>query len=78
MRELVKDVNYGSKVIKKTLALDKGSGKPGTDKAGRLSKAQIEQIAKDKLPDINTSDIDQAIKVVAGTARSMGIEVENG
>jgi len=63
-------------MIKKVLALDKASGKPGTDKAGRLSKEQIGQIAKDKLPDMNTTDIEQAIKIVAGTAKSMGIEVE--
>ena len=63
-------------MIKKTLGIDKGSGKPSEESAGKLSKAQLGQIAKDKLGDLNTDSIDQAMKVVAGTARSMGIEVE--
>ena len=65
-----------SAMIKKTLALDKASGKAGQETAGKLTKVQVEQIAKDKLPDLNTDDVAQAMKVVAGTARSMGIEVE--
>lgn len=65
-----------SAMIKKTLALDKASGKAGRETAGKLTKAQVEQIAKDKLPDLNTDNVAQAMKVVAGTARSMGIEVE--
>lgn len=63
-------------MIKKTLGLDKGSGVPNKTKVGKLTKAQIEQIAKDKVPDLNTDDVEQAKLVVAGTARSMGIEVE--
>jgi large subunit ribosomal protein L11 len=63
-------------MIKKTLGLEKGGGKAGREVAGKLSKAQVEQIAKDKLPDLNTDNIPAAMKVVAGTARSMGIEVE--
>lgn len=65
-----------SAMIKKTLALDKASGKAGRETAGKLTKTQVEQIAKDKLPDLNTDNVAQAMKVVAGTARSMGIEVE--
>jgi large subunit ribosomal protein L11 len=64
-------------MIKKALGIEKGSGKPSKESAGKLSKAQVEQIAKDKLPDLNTDDIEQAKLVIAGTARSMGIEVEN-
>ncbi len=63
-------------MIKKTLGLDKGGGKAGRESAGTLTKVQVEQIAKDKLADLNTSDVNQAMKVVAGTARSMGIEAE--
>jgi large subunit ribosomal protein L11 len=64
-------------MIKKTLSLDKGSGKPSKESAGKLSKAQIETIAKEKLPDLNTDDLEQAKLIVAGTARSMGIDVES-
>lgn len=65
-------------MIKKVLALDKGGGKPGHESTGKLTKAQIEKIAKDKMADLNTDSVDAAIKVVSGTARSMGIEVEHG
>ncbi len=63
-------------MIKKKLSLQKGSGKPNTEKVGKLTKAQVEEIAKEKLGDLNTDDIEAAKKVVAGTARSMGIDVE--
>ena len=63
-------------MIKKTLGIDKGSGKPSNESAGKLSKAQVEQIAKEKLGDLNTDNVEQAMKVVAGTARSMGIQTE--
>ena len=63
-------------MIKKALALEKGGGKAGRESAGKLTKAQVEAIAKEKLGDLNTDDVNQAMKVVAGTARSMGIEVE--
>ncbi len=63
-------------MIKKALAIDKGSGKPSFDSAGKLTKEQVQQIAKDKLPDLNTDNVEAAMKVVAGTARSMGIQVE--
>jgi len=60
----------------RTLGIDKGSGKPSNESAGKLSKAQVEQIAKEKLGDLNTDNVEQAMKVVAGTARSMGIQTE--
>jgi large subunit ribosomal protein L11 len=63
-------------MIKKTLGLQAGSGKPNTQKVGKLSKAQIEQIAKEKMADLNATELDAAVKVVAGTARSMGVDVE--
>jgi large subunit ribosomal protein L11 len=63
-------------MIKKTLGVEKGGGKAGRESAGKLSKAQVTQIATDKLPDLNTDNVEAAMKVVAGTARSMGIEVE--
>ena len=62
-------------MILKTVGIEKGGGKAGRETAGKLTKAQVEQIAKDKLPDLNTDSVEAAMKVVAGTARSMGIEV---
>jgi large subunit ribosomal protein L11 len=64
-------------LIKKTLSLQKGSGKPNTEKVGKLTKSQVEKIAKEKLADLNANDIEAAKKIIAGTARSMGIDVEN-
>ena len=63
-------------MIKKEIALQKGSGKPNTEKVGKLTKTQVEKIAKEKLNDLNTDTIEAAVKVVAGTARSMGVDVE--
>jgi len=63
-------------MIKKKLALAKGSGKPNTEKVGKLTKVQVEEIAKEKMADLNANDVEAAKKIVAGTARSMGIEVE--
>ena len=64
-------------MIKQTLALTKGSGKAGREPAGKLTKAQVIQIAKAKLADLNTDKVEAAAKIVEGTARSMGIEVED-
>ena len=63
-------------LIKKALKLDKGSKNPLRDKVGKLTQAQLEEIAKAKLPDVNANDLEAAKKIVAGTARSMGVEVE--
>ncbi len=63
-------------MIKKKLSLQKASGRPNTEKVGKLTKVQVEEIAKEKLGDLNTDNIAAAMKVVAGTARSMGIDVE--
>jgi len=64
-------------MIKKKLSLQKGSGKPNTEKVGKLTKVQVEEIAKEKIADLNANDVEAAKKIVAGTARSMGIDVEN-
>jgi len=66
-----------SEMIKKALKLQKGSGKPNKEKVGKLTKVQVEAIAKEKLPDLNTTDLEAAKKIVIGTAKSMGVEVEN-
>ncbi len=63
-------------LIKKKIAIQKGSGKPNTEKVGKLTKTQVEEIAKEKMADLNANDIAAAMKIVAGTARSMGIDVE--
>ena len=63
-------------LIKKALKLEKGSARPHTDKVGKLTRAQIEEIAKSKTPDLTAGDLEAAIKTIAGSARSMGVEVE--
>lgn len=63
-----------SVLIRKALGLEKGSGKPHMDKVGKLTRAQAEDIAKAKMPDLNTDDLDAAVLQVCGTARSMGVD----
>ncbi len=63
-------------LIKEALNLEKGSGEPNREKVGRLSRDQVRQIAEVKLKDLNARDLDQAMRVVAGTARSMGVETD--
>jgi len=63
-------------LIKKALGIQTASGTPNKTKVGKLTKAQVEDIAKQKLPDMNCNSLESAMKVVAGTARSMGVEVE--
>ena len=65
-----------SVLIRKALKLDKGSAKPNADKVGRLTRAQAEEIAKMKQADLTAADLDAAVLTIAGTARSMGVEVE--
>lgn len=65
-----------SELIKKRANVAKGSSKPNTNKIGKLTWKDVEEIAKVKLPDLNATDIEQAKKTVAGSARSMGIEIE--
>jgi len=65
-----------SYLIKKAAGLEKASGVPNTEKVGKVTRAQLQEIAETKMPDLNTSKMDSAVKMLAGTARSMGIEVE--
>ena len=65
-----------SSLLKKAAGIEKGSGKAGTEKIGKVTKAQIREIAEKKLPDLNAHGIDEAMKIVEGSARSMGIEVQ--
>lgn len=65
-----------SELIKKALGLPKGSGKPLQEKVGRISRAQLKEIAEKKLPDLNTKNVDAAMKIIAGTARQMGVTTE--
>jgi large subunit ribosomal protein L11 len=63
-------------LIKKELGLDKGSSVPHKEKVGKMSKEILKKIAEMKMPDLNANDIDNAMRIIAGTARSMGVEVE--
>lgn len=63
-------------LIKKALNLDKGSAEPHKDKVGTITRSQLKQIAETKMPDLNANDINAAISIIAGTARSMGVKVE--
>ena len=63
-------------LLKKPAKLDKGSAVPHTDKVGKITRAQAEEIAKTKMPDLTAADMDAAVRTIAGSARSMGIEVE--
>jgi large subunit ribosomal protein L11 len=65
-----------SVLIRKAIGLDKGSPRPHTDKVGKLTRKQAEEIAKTKMPDLTASDLDAAVRTVAGSARSMGVIVE--
>jgi large subunit ribosomal protein L11 len=65
-----------SVLIRKALKLEKGSSKPHSDKVGKLTRAQAEEIAKMKQPDLTAADMEAAVRTIAGSARSMGVEVE--
>ncbi len=62
-------------LLKKAAGLAKGSGEPNRDKVGEVTAAQVEEIAKTKMPDLNAANLDSAVRIIRGTARSMGIEV---
>jgi large subunit ribosomal protein L11 len=62
-------------LIRQAIGLEKGSGEPNRTKVGTITQEQVRQIAEKKLPDLNAHDVDQAAKIIAGTARSMGVEV---
>jgi large subunit ribosomal protein L11 len=63
-------------LLKRAAKIEKGSGEPNRNKVGRVTRAQVREIAELKMPDLNANDLDAAMKIVAGTARSMGLEVE--
>jgi len=65
-----------SQLLKKAAGIEKGSGEPNKKMVGKVTKAQLKEIAEIKLPDLNTTDIEQAMKIIAGTAKNMGIEVK--
>ncbi len=64
-----------AELLKKAAGIEKGSGKPLQEKVGKVTKAQIREIAQRKMPDLNTTDLEAAIKTIEGTARQMGLEV---
>jgi len=63
-------------LLREAVGLDKGSGEPNRNKVGRVTREQVRAIAETKMPDLNANDVDAAMKIIEGTARSMGIEVE--
>ena len=65
-----------SDLLRRALGVEKGSGNPVSEKIGKISKDKLYEIARNKMTDLNTTDIDKAVSIVAGTARSMGVEVE--
>ncbi|MCD6500823.1 50S ribosomal protein L11 [bacterium] len=65
-----------SELLKKAAGIEKGSGEPNRKKVGKINRAQLREIAKKKLPDLNTNDIEKAMKIIEGTAKNMGITVE--
>ena len=74
--DFITKVAPASALIKKAAGLKKGSGKPLTDKIAKISKDQLREIAEKKMPDLNANDIDAAMKIIAGTARQMGVEIK--
>lgn len=65
-----------SDLLKKAAKIEKGSGKPLQEKAGKITQAQLREIAQTKMPDLNANDVEAAMKIIAGTARQMGITIE--
>jgi large subunit ribosomal protein L11 len=63
-------------LIRKASGIPKGSGKPNKEKAGTISRSQIEEIAKRKMPDLNTTNLESAVRTIEGTAKSMGLTIE--
>ena len=74
--DFIMKVAPASDLIKKAAGLKKGSGNPLKDKAGKITKAQLQKIAEKKMPDLNANDIEAAMKIIAGTAKQMGVTIE--
>jgi large subunit ribosomal protein L11 len=64
-------------LLREALGIDKGSGEPNRDKVGKVPRQKVREIAELKMPDLNANDVDAAMKIIEGTARSMGVEVED-
>ncbi len=73
--DFIMKVAPASDLIKKAIGLAKGSGKPLSEKVGKITQAQLREVAMKKMPDLNTTDVDAAMKIMAGTARQMGVDV---
>ncbi len=73
--DFITKVAPASGLIAKAAGIAKGSGKPLTEKVGKITKAQLREIAEKKMPDLNTTDIEAAMKIMAGTARQMGVDI---
>jgi len=65
-----------SELLKKAAGIEKGSGMPDKKKVGKVTRVQLKEIAEKKMPDLNTTDVEQAMKIIAGTAKNMGIEIK--
>jgi large subunit ribosomal protein L11 len=63
-------------LIRKAIGIEKGSGTPNTSKVGKISRKQLEEVAKTKMPDLTAADLEAAVRTMAGSARSMGVDVE--
>ncbi|MBI4598846.1 50S ribosomal protein L11 [Candidatus Uhrbacteria bacterium] len=74
--DFITKIAPASELIKKAAGIDKGSGKPLQEKKGKITEAQLREIAEKKMPDLNTTDVEMAMKIIAGTARQMGVEVK--
>ncbi len=74
--DYIKKTPPASVLLKKAAGVEKGSGVPNRDKVGSVTRAQLEEIAKTKEPDLNSYQLDQAVRIIAGSARSMGITTE--
>lgn len=74
--DFIMKVAPASELIKKAAGISKGAGNPLKDKAGKLTKAQLKEIAQKKMADLNTDDIEKAMKILAGTAKQMGVSIE--
>ena len=72
----IKKTPPASVLLRKAVGLEKGSAEPNKDKVGKVNRIQLEEIAKTKMPDLTAYDMDQAVRIIAGSARSMGIETE--
>ena len=75
--DFITKVAPASELVKKAAGLKKGSGKPLSMKVGKITKAQLKEIAEKKMPDLNTTDVEMAMRIIYGTARQMGVEIKD-